>query len=41
MGSWTKSEIHDFSQKGNLVTGDWVWNAEANSWQTLEQFLAN
>ena len=41
MGSWTKSEIHDFSQKGNLVSGDWVWNAEANSWQTLEQFLAN
>ena len=41
MGSWTKSEIHDFSQKGNLVTGDWVWNAEANSWERLDQFLAN
>jgi len=39
IGSWTKSEIKHFLVSGNLVSTDWVWNANANAWATIDEFV--
>ena len=39
IGSWTKGEIKHFLVSGNLVSTDWVWNANANAWAEFDEFV--
>ena len=40
IGSWTKSEIRQFLSSGNLISSDWVWDTNKNSWIKADEFIA-